>query len=189
MQMYWVLLVVGVLLWAGYLWARDRRVGPFGRPGHRAAIVAGTALLTLAVAAPALGSSWVPPVPTEPAHAFAGRINVAASVGQNPSGQGGVDFLWLPAGSGCLDAVPISRGQVTVCWSADVERRPTRDSDQFHFRIALTYEGPPAAPSWLMAEIRLVDAEGSVVALRSNDFDGAARSTGSPRDLDVCRLS
>jgi hypothetical protein len=173
------LLLVGVLLWSGWLWARDARVPAFGGVVRRWAIAVGPAVLVIAFAWGAAAIFWVPNVP----QAIQGaRIGTATVQGFNPPDPSDwfpqILVPRTPAGSGCFDPVVRPAGRLDVCWEAYRDNREhLPGADYYQFRLIATLHAT-APSSWMAISIVPVGDERTRVShiWPSGVLDGPCRS-------------
>jgi hypothetical protein len=175
----YALLLVGVLLWSGWLWARDARAPAFGGVVRRWAIAVGPAALVIASTWGAAATFWVPNVPQAVQGA---RIGTATVQGFNPPDPSD----WFPQilvprtpdGSGCFDPVVRPAGRLDVCWEAYRDNREhLPGADYYQFRLIATLHAT-APSSWVAISIVPVGDERTRVShlWPSGVLDGPCRS-------------
>ena len=175
----YVVLLIGVLLWTAWLWARDARRQEVRGVARRWAIGIVPAALFMAITWGAVARAWVPAVPV----AVQGdRIGTATVEGFNPPDPSD----WLPhvvvprtpAGSGCFDPVVRPAGRLDVCWEAYRDNRESLPgADYYQFRLLATLH--TTVPStWVAISIIPVGDERTRVGRMwpSGVLDGPCRS-------------
>lgn len=147
-------LLIGVLLWSAWLWARDARTRTVGGPVRRWALAVAPAAVVIATTWGVAASSWVPAVPVAVQGAQIGTATVQGFNPPDPSD-------WFPqilasrtpAGSGCFDPVVRPAGRLEVCWDAYRDNREHfPGADYYQFRLITTLHA--TAPStWVAISI------------------------------------
>jgi len=172
-------LLVGVLLWSAWLWARDARTHTVGGPVRRLALAIVPAALIIATTWGVAARSWAPTVPVAVQGA---RIGTATVQGFNPPDPSDwfpqVVVPRTPAGSDCFDPVVRPEGRLDVCWEAYRDNRESLPgADYYQFRLVATLHAT-APSSWVAISIVPVGDERTRVShlWPSGVLDGPCRS-------------
>lgn len=173
------MLLVGVLLWSAWLWARDARPDTVGGPVRRWALAIVPVAVVIAITWGAAASSWVPTVPLAVQGA---RIGTATVQGFNPPDPSdwfpSIVVPRTPAGTGCFDPVVRPAGRLSVCWEAYRDNRESLPgADYYQFRLIATLHAT-ASSSWVAISIVPVGDERTRVShlWPSGVLDGPCRS-------------
>jgi hypothetical protein len=173
------LLLVGVVLWSAWLWARDARLPRLRGPVRRWAVAIGPVVVLIATTWGVAARSWVPAVPVAVQGAQLGTATVEGFNPPDPSD-------WFPptvvprtpAGSGCFDPVVRAAGRLDVCWDAYRDNREhLPGADYYQFRLIAKLHA--TAPStWAAISIVPVGDERTRVdhIWPSGVLDGPCRS-------------
>ncbi|HUP54292.1 MAG TPA: hypothetical protein VM408_02200, partial [Methylomirabilota bacterium] len=133
-------LLVGVVVWSAWLWARDARTVTVGGHVRRSAVAIVPAAVVIATTLGISASSWVPAVPVAVQGAHIGTATVEGFNPPDPSD-------WFPqlvvprtpAGRGCFDPVVRPAGRLDLCWEAYRDNRESLPgADYYQFRLAAT---------------------------------------------------
>ena len=143
----YAVLVVGVVLWSAWLWARDARMPRLRGLVRRWAVAVVPVTVIIATTWGAAAISWVPSVPVGVQGA---RMGTATVQGFNPPDPSDwfpqIIVPRTPAGSGCFDPVVRPAGRLDVCWEAYRDNREhLPGADYYQFRLIATLHA--AAPS------------------------------------------
>jgi hypothetical protein len=175
----YAVLVVGVVLWSAWLWARDARTPRLRGLVRRWAVAIVPVAVIIATTWGAAAISWVPTVPVGVQGV---RIGTATVQGFNPPDPSDwfpqIIVPRTPAGSGCFDPVVRPAGRLDVCWEAYRDNREhLPGADYYQFRLIATLHA--TAPStWVDISIIPVGDERTRVAhlWPSGVLDGPCRS-------------
>jgi hypothetical protein len=176
----YAMLMLGVVLWTGWLWARDVELPGFRTTTHRWTLAVAPAAIAIAVTWTSASSSWIPNVPEQVPGAMVGTAEVHGFNPPDPSD-------WLPqlvvprspAGSGCFDPVVRPAGRLDLCWEGyrdNRERLP--GADYYQFRLLATLHST-APTSWVAIAIVAAGDERTYVGhlWPSGVLDGSCRTT------------
>ena len=150
----YAVLLVGVVLWSAWLWARDARMRRLRGLVHRWAVAIVPVAVIIATTWAAAAISWVPTVPVGVQGA---RIGTATVQGFNPPDPSDwfpqIIVPRTPAGSGCFDPVVRPAARLDVCWEAYRDNREhLPGADYYHFRLIATLHAT-ASSTWAAISI------------------------------------
>jgi hypothetical protein len=157
----YAVLMLGVVLWTGWLWARDAGIPAFRTTLRRWTL----AILPAAVVVGATWSfasrSWIPNVPEEVRGTLVGTAQLHGFNPPDPSD-------WFPPivvprtpdGSGCWDPVIVPAGRLDLCWEGYRDNRETLPGgDYYRFRLLATLHSTTPT-NWVAITIQIENPTG-----------------------------
>jgi hypothetical protein len=176
----YVVLIAGVVLWTGWLWARDAGIPAFRTIARRWTLAIPPAVVAIAVTWSSASGSWIPNVPEQVPGTLVGTAEVHGFNPPDPSD-------WLPQlvvprfpnGSGCFDPIVRPAGRLVLCWEGyrdNRERLP--GADYYQFRLLATLHSTTPT-SWVAIDIKVPGDERTYVGhlWPSGVLDGPCRTT------------
>lgn len=175
----YAMLLIGVVLWSAWLWARDTRLPRLRGPIRRWMAVVAPVAAIMAVTWASTGSGWVPSVPVG---VEGTRIGTAAVAGLRPTTPS--DFIpsnlaaGTLVGTGCFDPVVRPAGRLDVCWEAYRDAREHLPGADYHqFRLVATLRATSSS-TWVVISISPIGDDRTRVKniWPSGVLDGPCRS-------------
>ncbi len=176
----YAVLMLGVVLWTGWMWARDAALPAFRTAARRWTLAVAPAAVAVAVTWNAASSSWIPNVPEQVRGSLVGTAEVHGFNPPDPSD-------WFPQlvvprfpnGSGCFDPVVRPAGRLELCWEGyrdNRERLP--GADYYQFRLVATLHSTTPT-SWVAIDIIVPGEERTSIRhlWPSGVLDGLCRTT------------
>lgn len=176
----YAVLIVGVVLWVGWLWARDVELPAFRTMTRRWTLAIAPAAVAIAVTWSSASSSWIPNVPGQVPGTLVGTAEVHGFNPPDPSD-------WFPQlvvprfpnGSGCFDPVVRQAGRLELCWEGyrdNRERLP--GADYYQFRLLATLHSTTPT-NWVAIDIIVPGEERTSIRhlWPSGVLDGLCRTT------------
>jgi hypothetical protein len=176
----YAVLMLGVVLWTGWSWARDVELPAFRTIIRRWTLALAPAAVAIAVTWSSASSAWIPNVPEQVPGTLVGTAEVHGFNPPDPSD-------WLPQlvvprfpnGRGYFDPVVQPAGRLELCWEGyrdNRERLP--GADYYQFRLLATLHSTTPT-SWVAIDILVPGEERTYVGhlWPSGVLDGPCRTT------------
>ena len=153
-------LMLGVILWTAWLWARDADVPAVRGPVRRWAVAAVPVAVVMAGSWSLASGSWIPAVPRSIDETQVGTAELHGFNPPDPSD-------WFPSivvprtpeGSGCFDSIVGPEGRLDLCWEGYRDNRETLPGgDIYQFRLLATLHSEAPA-TWASITIAVPDDE------------------------------
>jgi len=158
-------LMLGVVLWMFWLWARDADIPALRGPVRRWAVAVVPVAVVIGASWSLASGSWIPAVPRSIEET---DVGIAELHGFNPPDPSAwfqsVIVPRTPDGSGCLDSIVRPAGRLDLCWEGYRDNRETLPGgDVYHFRLLATLHSPDPA-TWVSMTISIPDDERTLIS-------------------------
>jgi hypothetical protein len=158
------LLMIGVILWMAWLWARDAGILGLSGPARRWAVVVAPLAVIVGASWSLAAAGWVPAVPRSIAETVVGTAELHGFNPPDPS-------EWFPSiivprtpeGSGCLDPIVRPAGRIDLCWEGHRDNREVLPGgDIYHLRLlAALHSANPA--TWVSITISIPEDDRTLI--------------------------
>jgi hypothetical protein len=164
----YAVLTLGVVLWTGWLWARDAGIPAFRTTLRRWTLAILPAVVVVGATWSVASRSWIPNVPEDVHGTLVGTAQLHGFNPPDPSD-------WFPPivvprtpeGSGCWDPVRGPAGRLDLCWEGYRDNRETLPGgDYYRFRLIATLHSTTPT-TWVAITIQIENPSGERVNIHT----------------------